>query len=272
VSLPLVLLLLTAGVVPAEPATPNSDERVLAEARAFMAAMGPESRSDAARVDRAYRQTTPLAPFADRAALLAAVARGSIARLPADAWRFNVRPRLHGLHPIGQMDLPYQPAYVSAHPAALGLLLHVAARVGAPLDVTSLVRHAGYQDSLQRTNVNARTVRSMHTVGLAFDLSILHRPLAEAVRLRDVLRAMRADGSLYFIAETRQLVFHVVPTPRRLEFYAATFEALTSIPPPRDPGRRPLPAPVLAAALAASGSAIGGATGASNTYPAESIE
>jgi hypothetical protein len=67
---------------------------------------------------------------------------------------------------------------------------------------------------------------------VAFDISILNLSLSTATRIRDVLRQMRADGDLFFVAETRQLVFHVVPTPQRLSFYAAVFEALTALPRP----------------------------------------
>jgi hypothetical protein len=95
------------------------------------------------------------------------------------------------------------------------------------------VRHLEYQRLLQRTNPNARTALPVHAIGLAFDISILNVPLSTARTLRDILRRMRIDGDLFFIAETRQLVFHVVPTPQRLSFYSELFEGLVALPPPR---------------------------------------
>jgi hypothetical protein len=69
-------------------------------------------------------------------------------------------------------------------------------------------------------------------MGLAFDISILNVPMASAREIRDVLRRMRDDGELFFIAETRQLVFHVVPSPVRAQFHAAVFSGLIEVPAP----------------------------------------
>jgi hypothetical protein len=46
---------------------------------------------------------------------------------------------------------------------------------------------------------------------LAFDISVLNVPLRPTRELRDVLREMRDAGDLFFVAQTQQLVFHVVP-------------------------------------------------------------
>lgn len=229
----------------------DAEERFVRRARAVMAALRAESRVDAARIQEAYATDGAFVAFEDRDALVAAASVGTVRPLPGDASRFNIRPRLHGAHPIGEKDLAHQPLYVAAHPGTLGLLLHVAARTQAvPLEVTSLVRHHAYQRALQRTNPNARTARSMHTLGLAFDISILNIPVAAAEEIRDVLRHMRDEGALFFLAETRQLVFHVVPNPERLHLYAALFDGLTSLPPPPAPSRLaaapPPPSPLLA--------------------------
>jgi hypothetical protein len=213
----------------AEPVAAQSDRARIRHLGRIMAALAKESRADAARVDDVYGTAARGAGLLDRAALQSAIAEGAIARLPADVGRFNIAPRLAGSSPIGEKDLVYQPLYVAARPATLGLLFHVAARLpGTPLDVTSLVRHHEYQRALQRTNANARTAVPTHTLGLAFDISVLHMTPSEVEHVRDVLRHMRAEGDLFFVAETRQLVFHVVPTPARLDFYAAVYEALTS--------------------------------------------
>ena len=201
---------------------------------AMMAALGAESRRDAARIEAAYGRVVTSAGLRDRRALTASLQHGYISALPPDAARFNLRPRLGGEHPIGEKDLAHQPLYVAARPGTLGLLFHLAARVSAPLDVTSLVRHQAYQQALQRTNPNARTRVPTHALGLAFDISVLYAAPDDAIEIRDVLRRMRADGALFFVAERRQLVFHVVPHPDRLDFYAALFDGLAGVPgPPR---------------------------------------
>jgi hypothetical protein len=126
----------------------------------------------------------------------------------------------------------HQRLYAAARPSTLGLLLQVASRIRTTqLDVTSMVRHQSYQRRLRRTNPNASISLAMHTFGLAFDVSILHAPLASTREIRDVLRLMRDAGDLFFVAEVRQLVFHVVVAPGRAPFHAAIFESLVKIPP-----------------------------------------
>jgi hypothetical protein len=199
----------------------------------MMAELRAESRRDAERIAAAYGEGAAAFAFSDFAALTASSREGVIRGLPIDEYRFNVRPRLTGAHPIGEKDLTHQAAYVAARPATLGVLLHVASRVRSTrLDVTSLVRHREYQRALQETNPNARTRLAAHAIGLAFDISILNLPISSAREIRDVLRKMRDDGELFFIAETRQLVFHVVPSPLRAQFHAAVFAGLTAVPAP----------------------------------------
>jgi hypothetical protein len=94
------------------------------------------------------------------------------------------------------------------------------------------VRHDAYQRSLAVSNPNARTPLPIHTFGLAFDISVLHAPLASVREIRDVLRQMRDEGDLFFVAEVRQLVFHVVVAPGRASYHAAVFDALVAAPPP----------------------------------------
>ena len=158
---------------------------------------------------------------AESAALEQALAGGTLISLPADVASRNVLPRLTGRHPIGEADLAHQHRYVGARPEVVGLLLEIASRVSSgPLEVTSLARHGDYQRCLARSNANARTTVPTHVMGLAVDISILHAPLDHAARIRDVIREMATEGDLYFVAEQRQLVFHVVPTPNRRDHYA----------------------------------------------------
>jgi hypothetical protein len=158
------------------------------------------------------------------------VANRRIVPLSVDPARHNIHLRLTGRHPIGEMDVPHQDLYVAARPEAIGCLLDVASRVRSnALEVTSLVRHHAYQRRLVRRNVNARTAAPTHVIGMAFDISILNTPLSTAAEIRDVLRDMAAAGDLFFVAEQRQLVFHVVPAPRRHHDYVALYEAFTTI-------------------------------------------
>jgi len=198
---------------------------------ALMTEMTAESRRAAAQVRTAYRPELEHA-LRDRPQLIASLERGTLARLPVRPARFNLDLRLAGAHPIAERHLVYQPLYVAARPATVGALLAVASRVSSgPLEVTSLVRHDDYQQTLRRSNANANTEVPTHTMGLAFDISVLHMSTDAVRELRDVLRAMSEAGDLFVIAETRQLVFHVVPAPDRLAFFEAIYDAAMALEP-----------------------------------------
>jgi hypothetical protein len=93
----------------------------------------------------------------------------------------------------------------------------VASRVKTgPVEITSLVRHADYQEELRTTNANAITSVPMHTMGLAVDIGLINSRLDTIYEIRDVLQQMQDAGDILFIGERRQLVFHVVPHPSRL--------------------------------------------------------
>ena len=152
-----------------------------------------------------------------------ALGNGGLVVLP-EAERFNVRVRLDGSSPIGEKDLRNQASYLSARPATIGCVLLVASRVtSGPVEVTSLVRHSEYQDALRTSNVNATTEVPMHTMGLAFDIALMHTPLETVHEIRDVLEQMRDAGDILFVGERHQLVFHVVPHPSRLGYFADVY-------------------------------------------------
>jgi hypothetical protein len=219
-----VLAVISAGAVSAGGREAGGER--LKGIYAMLLDLRAESRIDAARIRAAYAEHAARA-WRSRDDLLEALAQGELRFLPHRLELFNVAPRLSGRWPIGERDLQHQHLYLAARPAALGCLAHIAARVsGGPIEVTSLVRHRDYQSALQRTNVNAKTDLPMHTLGLAFDISVVNATLETARELRDVLRRMRQDGDLFFIAETRQFVLHVVPTPERATFYSDLFEGL----------------------------------------------
>lgn len=160
-----------------------------------------------------------------------ALETGSLAPLPADPERFNIRVRRGGANPIAEMDLDHQDSYVSARPATIGLLLDVASRVTTgPIEITSMVRHGEYQEALAGTNVNANTAVPMHAMGLAFDIALVNTPLDRIREIRDVLVAMRDAGDLLFIGERRQLVFHVVPHPARIAHYTDFYNRQVGVP------------------------------------------
>lgn len=214
-----------AGSAAADPL----DRHVL-RARALMQELRAESRRDTARIAEAYERAD--GALLTREALRRAIEHGAIAQMPLDTAPFNLRLRTDGAHPIGEFDRLHQHLYTAAHPAALGLLIQIASQVtSASLDVTSLVRHADYQRRLGASNPNARTSLAMHTYGLAFDISILHVPISTAREIRDVLRRLRDRGDLFFVAEVRQLVFHVVVAPQRAPYHAAMFDGLAPTPP-----------------------------------------
>jgi hypothetical protein len=237
----------TSGPVP----EPQPDPAHVAAAVRLMSDLRAESARQAEDIRDAYAREVATLAFRSRRALGRALDSGVILALPSDAQARNVRPRLTGRHPIGEADLDYQPFYVAARPEAVGLLLEIASRVrSGPIEVTSLARHHEYQRRLARTNANARTAVPTHAMGLAFDISILNASLATAREIRDLLRRMAADGDLFFVAEQRQLVFHVVPAPGRRDHYAAVHEALIAAGAPRVPRPKPPPAPAHAELVA----------------------
>jgi hypothetical protein len=166
------------------------------------------------RVYEQYLDELMLEAYTD---LEGALDNGGLVPLPDDPARFNLAPRLDGPNPIGEKDLNNQSTYVAARPATIGALLEIAARVkSGPVEVTSLVRHSHYQEALRATNVNANTSVPTHTLGLAFDIGVVNTPLKTVYEIRDVLQKMQRNGDVLFVAERRQLVFHVVPHPSRL--------------------------------------------------------
>jgi hypothetical protein len=118
------------------------------------------------------------------------------------------------------MDMTRQASYVSARPATIGCLLDVASRVkSGPIEVTSLVRHLGYQQQLRATNFNATDDVPTHALGMAFDIAMVNTPLKTVKEIRKVLQQMSAAGDILVIAERHQLVFHVVPQPSRIGWF-----------------------------------------------------
>ncbi|WP_291984304.1 DUF5715 family protein [Luteitalea sp.] len=199
--------------------------------RALMGALRSDSVAHAASIADAYEQEAPSLTFADRDALRAALQQGTLVPMPPDAASLNLVLRVAGAHQIGEMDPAHQTLYLGARPEVIGMLLDIASRVpSGPLDVTSLVRHAGYQRRLSRSNPNARTDVPTHVMGLAADISVLNRPVSHARELRDVLRAMAAAGDIHVVAERRHVVFHVVPTAAQRPFFAAFAQALVTAP------------------------------------------
>jgi hypothetical protein len=201
----------------ARPAAAGSSPASVQSLDRMMVAMAAESARDAATIKRVYRDHLDLLFLHELEDLEGALANGGVAPLPDDPHRFNLMPRLDGPHPIGEKDLGNQASYLAARPATVGVLLELASRVrSGRVEITSLVRHGGYQEALRVTNANASTSVPMHTMGLAFDIALINTPLQTVHEIRRVLRDMRAAGDILFIGERKQLVFHVVPHPSRL--------------------------------------------------------
>lgn len=88
------------------------------------------------------------------------------------------------------------------------------ARFGRPLRITSLLRTAEYQRSLQRRNGNAAAddgpKRSAHLTGASLDISKKGMTGAERQWLKNVLASLHDGGYIYAIEEFQQPVFHIL--------------------------------------------------------------
>ncbi len=88
------------------------------------------------------------------------------------------------------------------------------ARFGKPLRVTSLLRTAEYQRSLQRRNGNAAAdegpKRSAHLTGASLDISKKGMTGAERQWVKNVLSSLHNSGHIYAIEEFQQPVFHIL--------------------------------------------------------------
>jgi hypothetical protein len=194
--------------------------------------LAPQSAHASLTIRQAYRdhlQLLVLDRLSDREL---ALSNGGLAPLPPDPTRFNLKPRLDGPFPIGEKDLDNQRSYIASRPATIGCLLDIASRVkSGPVEVTSLVRHSEYQGALKTTNPNATTSIPMHTLGLAFDIALVNSRLETIYEIRNVLEDMRDAGDILFIAERKQLVFHVVPHPLRLGHFTDVYTRVIGAPP-----------------------------------------
>jgi len=224
-----LMVLLAVSPAIASAATPDPQLQFIRAIDRMMVELAPQSSRASQSIKRAYRAHLSFLVLDQYDALADALNTGGLVPLPDDP-RFNVKPRVDGLFPIGEKDLDNQESYISARPATIGALLDVASRVkSGPIEVTSLVRHSEYQGALRKTNGNAVTSIPMHTMGLAFDIALVNTPLSRVYEIRDVLERMQADGDILFIGERQQLVFHVVPNPSRLGYFTDVYaRALTA--------------------------------------------
>ena len=197
----------------------------------MITSLAPDSARAAIAIRDTYRPYVDLLAIDDFEHIEEGLATGGLVPLP-DPQRFNIRVRLEGTSPIGEMDLAHQESYVSARPETIGCLLDLASRVASgPIEVTSLVRHLDYQQLLRETNANATTDVPTHALGMAFDIAMVNTPLPEVLEIRDVLREMSDAGDILVIAERNQLVFHVVPQPSRFGWYRDVYaRAITGQP------------------------------------------
>ena len=224
------LVLLAAGTAAAGSALPPP--RGLRAVDAMMVALASESARASAQIRGSYHEHLDLLMLAGYTDLEGALDNGGLVPLPSEPERFNLRPRLEGPHPIGEKDLDHQTSYIAARPATIGMLLEIASRVkSGPLEITSLVRHGEYQESLRTTNANATTSVPMHTMGLAVDIALVNSSMETVYEIRDVLQKMQRNGDILFIGERRQLVFHVVPNPSRLGHFTDVYVGKVGLPP-----------------------------------------
>jgi hypothetical protein len=217
--------------VPAAAAPTSKQARFIEALDNMMVSLGSESARAGAQIRAAFQEHLGLLMLAGYVDIEGALDNGGLVPLPSDA-RFNLRPRLEGAHPIGEKDLDNQSSYISARPATIGMLIEIASQVkSGPLEITSLVRHGEYQESLRSTNTNANTSVPMHTMGLAVDIALVNSSLETVYEIRDVLRRMQRRGDVLVIGERRQLVFHVVPHPSRLGHFDDVYIRKVGLPP-----------------------------------------
>jgi hypothetical protein len=239
-TLPRVAIAFLALTAPAA-ARPVSANEFVDALQSMMAQLRPQSQRDARTIKAEYGPMVRRTAFVNRGDLEAALEMEELALIPEHTEPLNITLRLDGAHPIAEKDLANQSMYLGARPAALGLLFQIAARVDSgPIEITSLVRHLQYQRALSATNGNARTAVPTHAMGMAFDIALVNTPIETVYEIRDVLRDMRDAGLLYFIGETEQLVFHVVPSPSWLGYYDALHWAGRHAPIPTLPAPPPV--------------------------------
>lgn len=228
-----VAVLIAAAPVAASPiVAPASRSKFIRALDQMMVSLWPQSARSSVAIRRVYGEYLDLLMLDAYTDLEGALDNGGLVPLPEDSERYNLAPRLEGPHPIGEKDLENQSTYVAARPATIGALLEIASRVtSGPVEVTSLVRHSHYQDALRVTNANANTSVPTHTLGLAFDIGLVNSKLKTVYEIRNVLQQMQRNGDILFIAERRQLVFHVVPHPSRLGHFNDVYMKKVGLPP-----------------------------------------
>jgi hypothetical protein len=173
--LPVTLVLLFPWSAAARPAGAALVRQMIDR---LMVSLAPQNAVASATIREVYFDYLDLLVLDGYSALEDALGNGGLVPLPPDPLRFNVTPRVAGLHPIGEKDLGNQASYIAARPATVGCLLDIASRVtSGPVEITSLVRHSEYQDALRGTNPNAATSVPMHTMGLAFDIALVNMPI-----------------------------------------------------------------------------------------------
>jgi uncharacterized protein DUF5715 len=222
----ITLAIVSLTTIPAR-AQRSSEAGYLTSVNTMLAGLAPASTQSAIAIREIYRPFLDLLALDDFNQIEQGLANGGLVPLPNDPERLNVRVRLEGTSPIGEKDISRQASYISARPATIGCLLDVASRVkSGPIEVTSLVRHLGYQQELRSTNANATPDVPTHALGMAFDIAMVNTPLKTVREINNVLQQMSAAGDLLVIAERHQLVFHVVPQPSRLGWYSEVYTHL----------------------------------------------
>jgi hypothetical protein len=170
----IALAIFCVTAIPAR-AQRSSEANYLTSVNTMLGRLAPASKESALAIRDSYRPFLDLLALDDFHQIEAGLANGGLVPLPNDPERFNVRVRLDGLSPIGEMDMSRQASYVSARAATIGCLLDVASRVkSGPIEVTSLVRHLGYQQQLRATNHNATDDVPTHALGMAFDIAMVN--------------------------------------------------------------------------------------------------
>jgi hypothetical protein len=109
----IALAIFCVTAIPAR-AQRSSEANYLTSVNTMLGRLAPASKESALAIRDSYRPFLDLLALDDFNQIEAGLANGGLVPLPSDPERFNVRVRLDGLSPIGEMDMSRQASYVSA--------------------------------------------------------------------------------------------------------------------------------------------------------------
>ena len=168
-------------------------------------------RDGGVSAERRAARRIGLRPFADRASLRAAVARGLLVSIPERGAGYVLDSRIGEL--AGGDRLLYRTAFPTTGRFIRWFARRVSRQRGDTVRVTSLVRTRDYQRRLRRINGNAAESTSSHEFGTTVDFSKIGIQPAALCCARALLLGAERRGVVLATEETAQSVFHVMVFP-----------------------------------------------------------